>query len=144
MFGKQVKKLRKYFELTQTEFAEAIGKGMRTVQNWEKGDNIPSRSVTTHICKTFGINESWLMFGSGEMFYEESSNRNKTNIHTGDFGISINSARQINYHGSGAISEKITGDLKVFVDLAEKYATPTMIKSWTKKLEKIKKLHEEE
>ena len=141
MFDIQIKKLRKYFGMTQTQFAEHLGKGMRTVQNWENGSNIPSVSVLTHICKTFGVSEAWLLTGKGEMFEKTSNSQ---------YAVGTNII-QSNGHGSvlqiltssDRIKEAVNDDVQELVELIVQYATPAMIREWKKKLLQIKKLHEE-
>ncbi len=70
--GSRIKKLRKELELTQTEFASRIGSVQNTVTGYESGRRNPSSPVISLICREFGVSESWLRTGEGEMFIEET------------------------------------------------------------------------
>ena len=70
--GERIKKLRKALDLTQQRFATAIGSTQNVVANYEIGRRNPSSSVINNICKTFSVNESWLISGDGEMFIQQS------------------------------------------------------------------------
>ena len=65
--GERIKKLRKYFDLTQKEFAERIGSNQNNIANYETGRRTPSSAAVNNICKTFGVSEEWLRTGEGEM-----------------------------------------------------------------------------
>ena len=45
-----------------------IGIGQGTVTSYETGNRTPSNAVIVSICKEFGVNETWLRTGEGEMF----------------------------------------------------------------------------
>lgn len=64
----RIKALRKELNLTQTEFAERAGIKQSTVATYEIGRNEPSDTVITLIVREFGVNETWLRTGVGEMF----------------------------------------------------------------------------
>ena len=63
----RIKELRKHFNLTQQEFADRLGIKRNTVATYEIGRSIPIDAVITLICREFGVNESWLRTGEGEM-----------------------------------------------------------------------------
>lgn len=67
----RIKKLRKELDLTQQKFADRIGTTANVLTNYETGRRNPSSSVINNICKTFGVNETWLRTGEGEMFTNE-------------------------------------------------------------------------
>lgn len=67
MLGERIKKIRKGFGLTQAEFAKQIGIASNTVSQIENGSRNPGGAVIKVICQQFGINESWLCDGEGEM-----------------------------------------------------------------------------
>lgn len=64
----QIKYLRTYLKMSQTEFAEKIGISQQTLSGIENN----SRTLTDHtvitICSVFGVSEEWLRTGNGEMF----------------------------------------------------------------------------
>lgn len=72
--NERIKKIRKFFELTQTEFAERIGSVQNTITGYESGRRSPSNQVIALICREFGVNEDWLRNGAGEMFAPDPGN----------------------------------------------------------------------
>lgn len=74
MIGTQIKILRTNLKMTQTKFAEAIDKKMRTIQDWELGKSNPTSKGIDCICKTFGISKAWLLTGENEMYQCISEN----------------------------------------------------------------------
>ena len=69
--GNRIKKIRKEFDLTQTEFAARIGSVQNTVARYESNQRNPSSSVITLICEKFGVREEWLRNGEGAMMKPE-------------------------------------------------------------------------
>lgn len=64
----RIKAIRKYVNMTQSEFGIALGLGATSAAAWEKKDaQIPTESMQLLICKTFGINKHWLETGEGDM-----------------------------------------------------------------------------
>lgn len=66
--NERIKKLRRYFDLTQQEFADRIGVKRNTIANYEIGRNAPIDSVIALICREFSVRDEWLRDGTGEMF----------------------------------------------------------------------------
>lgn len=64
----RIKKIRKLNKLTQTEFGEKIGVKGNTVTGYETGLRSPSDAIIVSICREFGVNETWLRTGEGEVF----------------------------------------------------------------------------
>lgn len=64
----RIKKIRKYFDITQQEFADRIGIKRGAIANYEVGRNEPTDSVISLICREFNVNENWLRTGEGDMF----------------------------------------------------------------------------
>ena len=64
----RLKALRKELGLTQAAFADRLNLGRGTLANYEVGRNVPLEPVITLICRTFGVNETWLRTGEGKMF----------------------------------------------------------------------------
>jgi transcriptional regulator with XRE-family HTH domain len=54
--------------MTQVEFAQAIGIEGGSVSMIERGKNPLTETNIRLICQTFGVCEDWLRTGSGEMF----------------------------------------------------------------------------
>lgn len=68
----RIKKVRKHYQLTQTEFGERIGVKGNTITGYETGIRSPSDAVIVSICREFNCNEVWLRTGKGDPFQEES------------------------------------------------------------------------
>lgn len=66
--NERIKKLRRYLDLTQQEFADRIGVKRNTIANYEIGRNVPIDSVLALIVREFNVSEAWLRSGEGEMF----------------------------------------------------------------------------
>lgn len=64
----RLKELRKTLNLTQQEFADKIGVKRNTIAQYESGRNSPIDAVITLICRTYGVDETWLRTGAGKMF----------------------------------------------------------------------------
>lgn len=69
----RIRLLRKYYDLTQQEFADKIGIKRNTVATYEAGRNAPIDAVISLICREFNVSETWLRTGQGEMFLYESA-----------------------------------------------------------------------
>lgn len=63
----RIKKIRRFFDLTQQAFAERIGMKQNTIALLESGKNNASERTILAICREFGVNETWLRTGEGEM-----------------------------------------------------------------------------
>ncbi|MBM6938495.1 helix-turn-helix transcriptional regulator [Pseudoflavonifractor phocaeensis] len=70
----RIKELRKALGFTQQQFADHIGVKRNTVGQYEIGRNPPTDTVITLICREFGVSETWLRSGEGEMFVPKSRN----------------------------------------------------------------------
>lgn len=64
----RIKELRKALGLTQQKFADGMGVKQNTIAQYESGRNAPIDAVITLICRTYGVNETWLRTGEGDMF----------------------------------------------------------------------------
>lgn len=67
----RIKKLRRYFNLTQQEFAEKVGTTRYNIAGYETGKRQPSVAVVSAICDKCNVNEKWLRTGEGAMFAPE-------------------------------------------------------------------------
>ena len=72
--GERIRLIRRELGLTQQEFAAQIGTTANVLTNYETGKKNPSAATANNICKTFGVNETWLRTGEGEMFRQLSRN----------------------------------------------------------------------
>lgn len=61
----RIERLRKDLNMTQPEFAAALGmdakKGRSTINNWECGTNRVKDNDLKHIAQTFGVSSDWLL-----------------------------------------------------------------------------------
>lgn len=73
IFIKNIKYLREYLNLTQTEFGNKLGKRYNTIQNWERGRSIPDNTTIEHIKNTFNISLDWLFYDKGNMFIDNKT-----------------------------------------------------------------------
>lgn len=64
----RIREIRKYNNLTQTEFGERIGVKGNTITGYENGTRIPSDAIILSICREFNVNEDWLRTGQGEKY----------------------------------------------------------------------------
>lgn len=67
----RIKAIRIHFGLNQTDFGCRLGAKQSTVAGWENSGRIPPGPVISLMCKEFGVNETWLRTGEGEMFLPE-------------------------------------------------------------------------
>lgn len=70
--GERIKQIRSVIKKTQQEFADTLGLKRNTVASYEIGKILPSDRTITDICREFGVNETWLRTGAGEMFQKRS------------------------------------------------------------------------
>lgn len=68
--NERIKVLRERLGLTQTALAEKINRAPNTINQYEKGKNIPDRTILD-ICNAFNVNEVWLRTGSGDSNTDE-------------------------------------------------------------------------
>ncbi len=66
--GDRVKEARINKELDQASLAEKIGVVTRTLQRWEKGDQVPDGVCILKIAKATNVQPTWLLSGEGEMY----------------------------------------------------------------------------
>ena len=64
----RIKELRQSLGMTQVEFAGKLGIKSAAISNYEIGRNEPIDAVISLICREFGVSETWLRTGEGEMY----------------------------------------------------------------------------
>lgn len=64
----RIRQVRKTTGLNQAEFGARVGVKGNTIGNYEIGLRSPSDAVIFSICREFGVSETWLRTGEGEMF----------------------------------------------------------------------------
>ena len=66
--GDRLRSARENKELDQLSLAEKVGVVTRTLQRWEKGEQVPDGIAITRIAKVTGVQPTWLLTGEGEMY----------------------------------------------------------------------------
>ncbi len=66
--GERIREARENKELDQATLAEKAGVVSRTLQRWEKGEQVPDGIAITKIAKATGAHPHWLLTGEGEMY----------------------------------------------------------------------------
>lgn len=64
----RIKYLRKSLSLTQAGFGKEIGLGNSAISAMEKAGAAVTEQTIKSICQSFGVSESWLREGQGDMF----------------------------------------------------------------------------
>ena len=65
--GERIKEARKYLGLTLEKFGEKLGVGKTAISKLEKGERNLTDQMVKSICREFGISETWLRTGEGDM-----------------------------------------------------------------------------
>ena len=66
--GERIRTAREYKELDQSTLAEKTGIVTRTLQRWEKGEQVPDGLAITRIAKVTNVQPTWILTGDGEMY----------------------------------------------------------------------------
>ena len=78
----RIKELRKSLGLTQKDFGERIGVQANTITSYESGVRTPNNSMVLAICREYGVSETWLRTGEGEMKQKLTRNQEITEFLT--------------------------------------------------------------
>ena len=65
--NERLKTLRKTLGMTQQQFADRLRVPRNTIGGYEVGKSNPSDAAVNNICREFGVSETWLRTGEGEM-----------------------------------------------------------------------------
>lgn len=63
----RIKELRKSLGLNQTDFGKNLGVTTSTISGYELGTISPSDAIIKSIVREYGVNETWLRTGAGDM-----------------------------------------------------------------------------
>lgn len=66
--GDRLRTARENKELDQISLAGKVGVAARTLQRWEKGEQVPDGLALTRLAKATNVQPSWLLTGEGEMY----------------------------------------------------------------------------
>ncbi len=71
--AQRIKQARCAKNLDQATLAAKIDIATRTLQRWEKGEQVPDSNYLMRIVKVTGVSAHWLLTGEGEMLPKEST-----------------------------------------------------------------------
>jgi len=66
--GDRIRTARETKELNQRSLSSRVDVTMRTLQRWEKGEQVPDSSYLVRLAKYTGVRPEWLLTGAGEMY----------------------------------------------------------------------------
>ncbi len=66
--GERIRKGRENKEIDQASLADKVGIATRTLQRWEKGEQVPGGDFLMQIARWTGVRPDWLLTGSGDMY----------------------------------------------------------------------------
>lgn len=66
--GERIRKGRENKEIDQSTLADKVGIATRTLQRWEKGEQVPGGDFLMQIARWTGVRPDWLLTGSGDMY----------------------------------------------------------------------------
>lgn len=66
--GERLREARENRSMDQATLAVKVGIVTRTLQRWEKGEQVPDGLYLTKIAKATSVQASWLLTGEGEMY----------------------------------------------------------------------------
>ncbi|HTP12657.1 MAG TPA: helix-turn-helix transcriptional regulator [Bacteroidota bacterium] len=69
-------------EYDQAKLAAKIDVATRTLQRWEKGDQVPDSNYLMRIAKATGVSPHWLLTGNGSMYLQSYPDQNIISLPT--------------------------------------------------------------
>lgn len=72
-FAERIRLARENKNLDQKTLAGRVGVVVRTLQRWEKGEQVPDSSCLLKIAKVTGVRPEWLLTGFGKMYPDPST-----------------------------------------------------------------------
>lgn len=115
----RIKTIRKHFGKTQVEFASELGVSPSNIIAYENGKRYPSEAMAQLICNKYGISESWLRTGSGEMLAPLDRSQEIAEIAATIFKSKETDMR---FQLQKLIAQLPESDIEVLVDIATKIA----------------------
>lgn len=70
--NERIKQIRIDAGKTQAKFADSLGVSLSNIKSYELGLRNPSDAFIKLLCRTFNVNETWLLTGEGEMHSPET------------------------------------------------------------------------
>ena len=115
----RIRELRKHLKLSQEEFAQKIALTKNYISLVENGNRSLAERTIKDICRTFNVNYSWLMDGTGEMFLPAIDDE-------------MNYVSELLEDVDNPLYEIIKSIMKTYLELDEKQKD--MVKSFAKNL----------
>ena len=66
--AERIRMARENKDVDQTTLSEKVGITSRTLQRWEKGEQVPDGDYIVMLAKQTGVRPEWLLTGDGEMY----------------------------------------------------------------------------
>jgi len=121
--AQRIRQARTHKELDQAKLAAKLDIATRTVQRWEKGEQVPDSNYLMRIAKVTGVTPHWLLTGDGGMFAKPQSGSKVIPLPTGRYKhVDLVSLPLLSSVPGGAPS------LMFHPDYVEKYITVDDIK----------------
>jgi repressor LexA len=121
--AQRIRQARAQKEMDQAKLAAKLDVATRTVQRWEKGEQVPDSNYLMRIAKVTGVAPHWLLTGDGEMFPFKSPDAKILPLPTGRYKrVELVSLPLLSSVPGGAPS------LMFHPDYVEKYITVDDIK----------------
>jgi len=66
--GDRLRTARENKDLDQSTLSSRVGVAVRTLQRWEKGQQVPDSNYLLRVARSIGVRPEWLLTGEGEMY----------------------------------------------------------------------------
>ena len=121
--AQRIRQARTRKEMDQTRLAAKLDVATRTVQRWEKGEQVPDSNYLIRIAKVTGVTPRWLLTGEGDL-YTKSAPDSKV------FPLTTNRYKRVDLVSLPLLSSVPGGapSLMFHPDYVEKYITVDDIK----------------
>ena len=83
--AQRIRQARTQKEMDQVKLAARLDVATRTVQRWEKGEQVPDSNYLMRIAKVTGVTPHWLLTGDGEMYNRTSAESKVLPLPTGRY-----------------------------------------------------------
>ena len=83
--GQRIRDSRQQKAYDQARLAAKLDVATRTLQRWEKGEQVPDSNYLMRIAKATGVSPHWLLTGDGDMFTQQSPQSNVIPLPTGRY-----------------------------------------------------------
>lgn len=81
-FGMRLANIRKFYKITQEEVAEQVGVSTKSVQNWEKGNKLPTIDNLVFLADCFDMTVGEILEDEAFRIFEKKADSRKRTIET--------------------------------------------------------------